>query len=255
MLSCLHLLTKMSTPIERVRDDVRMARQENRDMGRVSHTQTTLKSIRRLRARLRPRMRSKSRRVLLHAWIGAAALLALGTTAAHANVLISIDKSTQQMLVSVDGVPRYRWAVSTGRAGYGTPSGTYRPQRMERSWFSKLYYNSPMPYSIFFHGGYAIHGSYEINRLGGPASHGCIRLHPSNAAKLFSLVRQEGVGNTTIVVSGSNPPGHREVEEAEARPRAPRYAPPGTWWGYNRPYSGDGRWSYPNPSSRGWFGG
>ena len=65
-----------------------------------------------------------------------------------------------------------RWAVSTGRAGYGTPSGTYRPQRMERSWFSKLYYNSPMPYSIFFHGGYAIHGSYEINRndFQGPVS-------------------------------------------------------------------------------------
>src|SRR2546430_557924 len=63
------------------------------------------------------------------------------------------------------------------------------------------------------------------------------------------------VDKTTIVVSGSNPPGHREVEEAEARPRAPRYAPPGTWWGYNRPYSGDGRWSYPNPSPRGWYGG
>jgi len=181
-----------------------MARQENRDMGWVSHTQTTLKSIRRLRARLRPRMRSKLRRTLLHAWIGAAALLGLGATAAHANVLISIDKSTQQMMVSVDGVPRYRWAVSTGRAGYGTPSGTYRPQRMERSWFSKLYYNSPMPYSIFFHGGYAIHGSYEINRLGGPASHGCIRLHPANAATLFALVQQRGMSDTVIVVSGGH---------------------------------------------------
>jgi lipoprotein-anchoring transpeptidase ErfK/SrfK len=55
------------------------------------------------------------------------------------------------------------------------------PQRLAASWFSKLYYNSPMPHSIFFSGGYAIHGSYEINRLGGPASHGCIRLHPANA--------------------------------------------------------------------------
>src|SRR2546430_15758179 len=170
MLSCLHLLSRMSTPIERVRDDCRMARQENRDMGWVSDAQTTLKSIGRLRARLRPRMRSKLRRTLLHTWIGAAALLGLGATAAHANVLISIDKSTQQMMVSVDGVPRYRWAVSTGRAGYGTPSGTYRPQRMDRTWFSKEYYNSPMPYSIFFHGGYAIHGSYEIHPLRGPAS-------------------------------------------------------------------------------------
>jgi len=109
------------------------------------------------------------------------------------------------MSVSVDGVPRYHWAVSTGRAGYGTPSGTYRPQRMERTWFSKEYYNSPTPHSIFFHGGYAIHGSYEIHRLGGPASHGCIRLHPANAATLFAVVKQRGMSDTTIVVSG----GHR----------------------------------------------
>src|SRR5207244_10635367 len=64
--------------------------------------------------------------------------------------------------------------------------------------------------------------------------------------------------NTKIVVSGSNPPGRREVEEADAGPRAPRYAPPGTWWGYNRPYGygggGYGRWSYPNPYSRGFYG-
>jgi lipoprotein-anchoring transpeptidase ErfK/SrfK len=105
-----------------------------------------------------------------------------GALPASAAVLISVNKSTQQMSVAVDGVPRYRFAVSTGRAGYGTPSGTYRPQRLAASWFSKLYYNSPMPHSIFFHSGYAIHGSYEINRLGGPASHGCIRLHPANAA-------------------------------------------------------------------------
>ena len=105
----------------------------------------------------------------------AAAILSLGASAACANVLISVDKSTQQMTVYVDGAPRYHFVVSTGRAGYGTPSGTYQPQRLERTWFSKEYYNSPMPHSIFFHGGYAIHGSYEINRLGGPASHGCIR--------------------------------------------------------------------------------
>ena len=124
---------------------------------------------------------------------------------ACANILISVDKSTQQMSVSVDGVPRYRFVVSTGRAGYGTPNGTYHPQRLAASWFSKLYYNSPMPHSIFFHGGYAIHGSYDIHRLGGPASHGCIRLHPANAAALFDLVKHEGKDATTIVVSGSNP--------------------------------------------------
>ena len=135
----------------------------------------------------------------------ATVVLSLVASGACANVLISVDKNAQQMTVSVDGAPRYQFSVSTGRAGYGTPNGTYQPQRLERTWFSKEYYNSPMPHSIFFHGGYAIHGSYEIGRLGGPASHGCIRLHPQNAATLFALVRQQGVGATTIVVSGQNP--------------------------------------------------
>jgi hypothetical protein len=149
---------------------------------------------------------------------------------AFAEVLISVIKSTQQMSVSVDGVPRYRFAVSTGRAGYGTPNGTYHPQRLAASWFSKLYYNSPMPHSIFFHGGYAIHGSYEINRLGGPASHGCIRLHPSNAAALFALVKSEGMAVTTIVVSGSSPvlastPSSRRYRKRERHSSKDQYTP------------------------------
>ena len=131
--------------------------------------------------------------------------LLIGTVPAAAKVVVTIDKSTQHMSISVDGTPRYNFAVSTGRAGYGTPSGTYRPERLARTWFSKKYYNSPMPHSIFFHGGYAIHGSYEISRLGGPASHGCVRLHPSNAATLYALVQREGASNTTIVVTGSSP--------------------------------------------------
>jgi hypothetical protein len=140
----------------------------------------------------------------LYVALAVAALTNLLAPAARANIIIAVDKSAQQMSVSVNGATLYQWSVSTGRAGYGTPSGTYHPQRLETTWFSKLYYNSPMPHSIFFHGGYAIHGSYEISRLGGPASHGCIRLHPSNAATLFALVKQENMGATTIVVSGEN---------------------------------------------------
>jgi lipoprotein-anchoring transpeptidase ErfK/SrfK len=130
----------------------------------------------------------------------ALAAIALMTVPAQANVVISIDKGSQTMTVSVNGQPSYRWPVSTARSGYSTPNGVYHPQSLERSHFSRLYYNSPMPHSIFFHGGYAIHGSYEISRLGGPASHGCVRLHPSHAAVLYSLVSQEGMGATTIVI-------------------------------------------------------
>ena len=139
----------------------------------------------------------------------AAALASLIASAAGAHVLIDVDKSSQQMTVSVDGRPRYHFIVSTGRPGLGTPSGTFHPERMKPTWFSKEYYNSPMPHSIFFHGGFAIHGSYEINSLGGPASHGCIRLHPDNAATLYALVQQQGMAGTTIVVSGELPTQRR----------------------------------------------
>lgn len=131
--------------------------------------------------------------------------LALASGPAAASVLINIDKTTQRMSVIVDGSVVKDFVVSTGRAGYGTPNGAYRAQWLARSWFSKKYYNSPMPYSIFFHEGFAIHGSYAISQLGGPASHGCIRLRPSNAAELFALVQREGVANTQIVISGSSP--------------------------------------------------
>lgn len=146
----------------------------------------------------------RSHRALIFATVIVSALT-IELSSASANVVVSVNKNTQQMSVSVNGVPRYEFSVSTGRAGYGTPNGNYRPQRMAKSWFSKEYYNSPMPHSIFFHRGYAIHGSYEITRLGGPASHGCIRLHPENAEILFALVQREGMPATTIVVHGNNP--------------------------------------------------
>jgi lipoprotein-anchoring transpeptidase ErfK/SrfK len=127
--------------------------------------------------------------------------LGLALTPARAGVLVEIDKSSQRMAVSVDGMMRYNWPVSTGRSGYGTPSGVFHPQLMARRWFSRKYYNSPMPHAIFFYGGFAIHGTYELSRLGGPASHGCVRLHPSNAAALFALVERNRPRNTRIEIS------------------------------------------------------
>ena len=140
-------------------------------------------------------------RWLCSSLIAAALLLATsGLSTVSAALLVYIDRSSQHMDVVIDGVRRFRWPVSTGRRGLGTPSGVFHPQMLARTWFSRRYYNSPMPYSIFFHRGYAIHGTYELSRLGGPASHGCVRLHPQNAAILFSLVREEGPRNTRIVV-------------------------------------------------------
>ena len=135
---------------------------------------------------------------------GLAAVLALFLFAtcerAEASIVVQVSRASQTMDVVVDGVPRYRWRVSTARRGYITPPGTYHPQMLARSWFSRRYYNSPMPHAIFFYRGFAIHGTYEISRLGGPASHGCVRLDPPNAATLFELVEREGKAATTIVV-------------------------------------------------------
>jgi hypothetical protein len=139
-------------------------------------------------------------RCVLAAFVALATLLA-GALAAQASIVITVNKTTQRLSVSINGEPRYQWPVSTARWGYSTPNGTYRPERLERTWYSRKYDMSPMPYSIFFDGGYAIHGSYEISHIGRPASHGCIRLHPRNAAVLFSLVRAHP-DDTRIVVQG-----------------------------------------------------
>src|SRR5450631_2596836 len=162
-----------------------------------------------------------------HAVILAAALASLtGIQAAEARLDILVDKATQRMLVMQDGYMRYIWPVSTGRDETATPNGVYAPQRLERSWFSNAYYKSPMPYSIFFHNGYAIHGSYAINQLGGPASHGCVRLHPHHAALLFDLVQQEGPDKTTIEVTDEarpnepSLPGHEIAAERGVYPPA-----------------------------------
>ena len=108
------------------------------------------------------------------------------------------------MTVTVDGTKRWTWPVSTGRAGYLTPKGTYTAFRMERQHFSKEWDNAPMPHSIFFtKRGHAIHGSHETKQLGTPVSHGCVRLNPTNAAKLYRLVESRGVSSATVVVDAN----------------------------------------------------
>lgn len=126
--------------------------------------------------------------------------LAAFTSNLQASVLAQVDISQQTMRVYVNGELRHVWPVSTGRRGYVTPIGAYRPTTLSRFHRSSKYNWSPMPWSIFFRGGYAIHGSYDVRSLGGPASHGCIRLHPANARELFQMVSYFGPGDTRIVI-------------------------------------------------------
>lgn len=152
--------------------------------------------------------------------------LFLATTRADAAIVVRVDKSTQTMRVIVDGEQRHVWHVSTGRIGYNTPVGTYRPQRLERDWRSRKYNMAPMPNAIFFRGGYAIHGTNMVRRLGRTDSHGCIRLAPGNARTLFNMVAAQR-GATRIVIEGTSPDpvmvanrrGNGRVAARATRPR------------------------------------
>lgn len=120
---------------------------------------------------------------------------------AEPEVKIHVDISSQLMTVNVNGWTYGRWKVSTARDGYYTPRGTWRPFLLKKMHYSRKYDNSPMPNSIFFLGGYAIHATYYLKQLGRPASHGCIRLHPQNAARLYALVQKHGMKATRITIT------------------------------------------------------
>lgn len=161
------------------------------------------------------------RHLCARAALGLASIFLAGFAAsapASASLLITVDKSAQQMTVSENGVRLYTWPVSTGVEGHDTPGGAFTPFRMEKDHFSKEWDDAPMPNSIFFtKQGHAIHGSFHKS-IGQPASHGCVRLSPRNAETLFALVKDEGMANTRVVLTGEIPPAGAAV----ARRQLPR---------------------------------
>jgi len=182
--------------------------------------------------------------------------VAAQSSAARADILITVDKSAQQMTVEEDGALLYTWPVSTGMAGHDTPSGDFKPFRMERDHFSREWDDAPMPNSIFFtREGHAIHGSNHVKAIGTPASHGCVRLLPKNATILFDLVKQEGMNHTRVVLTGETPEdanapvtrrnqdkqnartvASADDDDAVAPPPPPRLRKPSHGWHYARPY-------------------
>lgn len=140
--------------------------------------------------------------VMAAALAGAAFYAQAGVTAAEAasRLVATVSLSSQRMQVEIDGRTAFEWKVSTARPGYVTPTGSFKPTRMHKMWYSRKYDNAPMPHSVFFHGGYAVHATDAVKRLGRPASHGCIRLHPTDAADFYALVKSFGATNTSIVI-------------------------------------------------------
>lgn len=170
----------------------------------------------------------------------ASAVLAIVVAAlsspAFAALLIKVDKSAQTVTVIRDGQTLSTWPASTGKTGYATPSGTFTAFRMEADHFSKEWDDAPMPHSVFFtKQGHAIHGSFDVKRLGSPASHGCVRLAPADAAALFMLVQQEGLPNTRVVLTGSE---QVALQSLQAQRSARRQAT-GTRLGRNQEAGGD----------------
>ena len=153
---------------------------------------------------------------------------------ARAEIIIKVNKNAQEMTVMRDGDVLYTWPVSTGRTSYATPSGSYPAFRMEAEHYSKEWDDAPMPHSIFFTKfGHAIHGSYDTKNIGAPVSHGCVRLSPAHAATLFAVVKQDGVANTKVIVTGSEQAAlgrakssRSMLEQAEEdRSEQPRFMP------------------------------
>ena len=131
-----------------------------------------------------------------------ALLVTFGVLPASAAAIVArVDIASQTMTVEKHGRVIHTWKVSTPRAGFKTPAGEWRPYRMHRMWHSRKYDMAPMPYAVFYDGGYAVHGTDAVRRLGTPASHGCVRLDTPNAAIFYSLVKEYGAGNTRIVVT------------------------------------------------------
>jgi hypothetical protein len=175
-------------------------------------------------------------------------------SAASAAIFISVDKNTQHMLVSVDGVTRYDWPVSTGRPGYDTPNGVFKIKWMDAEHYSKEYEEAYMPDAMFFDlNGHAIHGFSDVPHLGMAVSHGCVRLSPANAAALFALVKEQGMPNTTVEITGHIPPRGAPLVAGQPAPaqqvaNAPSYGqpaygqpaayPPPQAYGQQQPYYG-----------------
>jgi lipoprotein-anchoring transpeptidase ErfK/SrfK len=145
-------------------------------------------------------------------------------------LVLNADLGAQRLAVIENGVTKHTWKISSGREGYATKTGTFRPQWASRMWYSRQYDDAPMPHAIFFHKGMAFHATTAVRKLGQRASHGCIRLAPSNAETLFKLVHRHGYARTKIIVHNGAKSDEPTASVKSPRKRAagaPRSAPRG----------------------------
>lgn len=167
---------------------------------------------------------------------------------------LKVDLSAQRVSVIERGKVKYTWPVSSGREGYATQTGTFRPSWTAKMWYSRQWDNAPMPHAVFFNRGTAFHATNAVGALGRPASGGCIRLAPRNAETLFNLVHRHGLSSTKVVVQGI--PRELAIAKREGRniyETRKRQAKPRNGDSYQRYASGED--DRPRRSRRGGGGG
>ena len=137
---------------------------------------------------------------------------------------LKVDLRAQRVTVQEGSNVKHVWPISSGRGGYATQTGTFQPQWTSKMWYSRQWDMAPMPHAVFFNKGTAFHATNAVGSLGRPASHGCIRLAPVNAAKLYSLVHRHGLASTKVIVQGpsSEPAIARRNSKGQQTATGPR---------------------------------
>jgi L,D-transpeptidase catalytic domain len=139
------------------------------------------------------------------------------------------------------------WKISSGVSDeFATPRGLFKPEWTAKMWYSKKYDDAPMPHAVFFKGGAAIHATQAVGRLGTPASHGCVRLAPGNAATFYGLVQRHGMAHTQIHVFGTPNYPQYVASRSSATPRPYAASSLNTWgpparsvqYAYASPFTG-----------------
>ncbi|MCM2561521.1 L,D-transpeptidase [Lutimaribacter sp. EGI FJ00015] len=143
---------------------------------------------------------SKAVKAICRAVLVLALVAPWGGPAAAQSLWVEVDLSEQRMTVTEGQDRMFEWPVSTARVGKCTPAGVYTPYLLKEEHYSSLYNNAPMPWSVFFFGNYAIHGTTQVDMLGTPASAGCVRLAPENAETLFRRIQDVGKSETRILI-------------------------------------------------------
>lgn len=121
---------------------------------------------------------------------------------------IEVNLATQQVTAWEGDKPVFSFIASTGLPNTPTITGKFHIYwKLEKTLMTGPgYYLPDVPYTMYFYGGYALHGTYWHNNFGQPMSHGCVNLETGNAKKLFEWAGPAiPPGQTQVTATADNP--------------------------------------------------